>query len=448
MTRTRNAGFVGAQIYEGDIDAIVYKRVLRELAHDLHAIEDIATGAHSPSVPPVVLTMNHSGILRGSLLGMPLLNQTIHRRIIMPAPDRAVYGGSIYLLAAPVFVSPGENAISVVVDAPGAPDMTLEVYDNAGVLQNELALTRDEDDQAQSCMTFLPARVAGEEYYFVIRCTLAEGSWTLIGWRIFVQRLRLAGGASDLPGQDGSTLMPVPVAGVGQSINLEVLHDEYFQDNYALAGKIPNIINRNINAIWEALTGAAIRGHGATTNTDSSATNPTTSRFIAKTRAGAELASEPTIAFPLFSEALGAVRATDTSDPVVNDETPPTEGLTRWFAPFPRELAASTGRKISVRVPDFVASPDSSMKGVILVATDPAKWSGDWEAQVKIDGVSADAWTSFTQIGATNFYKATMSIDDFTPDAVNEFSLQTRNLAGAFTFGELLVVGWGVYFES
>lgn len=446
MTRTRNSFFVGAQIYEGDIDAIVYRRVLRELAHDFNAIEDIVTGAHAGGSP--IDTMNHNGdAYRGSLLGMSLVNQTINRRIAMTAPDRAQYGGSLYLLAAPAFVPPGEACLRVDVDAPGAPTMTLEIFDDAGVQVQELAFTRDEDDQSQTCVTFLPA--TGVEFYFVVRCTLDEGSWSLLGWHISVPRIRLNGGASDLPAQDGSVLMPVPVAGVGQSLNIEVLHDEYFQNNYALPGKLPNIINRNINALWEALTGASIRGHAATTNNDSSATNPTTSRFIAKTRAGAELASEPTVAFPLFSEALGAVRAVN-CQPVVSDETPPTEGLTRWFAPFPRDVDASTGRKLRVRVPDFIASPDSSMKGVILVANDPLKaaWSGDWEGQVKIDGVSADAWTAFTQLGTTNLYKATMSIDDFSPDAVNEFSLQTRNAVSSFAFGELQVVGWGVYFES
>jgi hypothetical protein len=79
VTRTRNAAFGGTSIGDGDIDAVNFTRVLREIVQDFHRVVDVVTGANGISAAD---TMNHDGTDGGgALLRLPSVNQGIQARI-------------------------------------------------------------------------------------------------------------------------------------------------------------------------------------------------------------------------------------------------------------------------------------------------------------------------------------------------------------------------------
>lgn len=444
MTRTRNGSPLGTKTYEGDVDATIFRRVLLEIVQDFHAVEDIVTGEHSPTVPPVVATMNHDGTAgRGSLLGIPIVNQSINVRVGLSTADQLTFGSVVYLLAAPVFVASGETFFAVEVDAGVDTGLTLEVYDSAGALASEMPLSRH-DDGTHRCWQGIVT--TGAVYTFAIRCRI-DGFWNLVGWRIFAPRLTELAGAP-LFGQDGNLLMPVPTAPAGECMNIETIHDQMIGDNYALAGWVVNKLNRNIAALWEALTGAPIDGHASVTNGDSASTDPVTSRFIAHTRAGTDLVSEPLVDFPVLCEAWGAVRKS-TGAPMVNDLSPPTVGLTTWFAPFPVDTSSSRGRIMGVYIPDFPNGAFTTLKMHVLCISEAAKGvPTNWQVRGSTS-VASTPFVALTQLGSTKFYVATTAAVDFTPDAINQLSLEMQQSpASGFVFGELQVLGWCWSYEG
>ncbi len=432
MTRTRNSPPVGLQVYEADVDAIAFKRALLDLAQDFHGVFDIIMADHLPASAPAVLTMNHDGTPgRGSLLGIPIVNQVINAEIVMPTGT--TYEGGMYLLAAPVRLPEGEHSLTVEVDAKGAPPLFLKIWDDAGDLVAEWRMMEDANGTWRVWPQFVtaPAR-----YFFTVR-TYGTRSYTLGGWRVFMDRRQRP--TPSLPSQDGSTVYPVPIAASGDSLAVSKFHDEYFEDDYAVAAKIVSDLNRSINVLEEALTGGPIEGHDEVTNADSDDVNPTTSRFIAHTQAGTDLAAEEAIDFPLWTEAFGCVHAGGM--PSVDDASPPTEGFKTWFAPFPRDVNDSIGRKATIYFPDMPDGASSDLTVDVMFAQDLGVGDpSDWECQVETE-IESSAWVVPTRVGSTIFWEVSFSGLDFDPDTHQEITLRMRK-TGAIIFGEIAVMGW------
>lgn len=446
MTRTRNATFSGTGKYDAITDTPSYTRVLKEIVQDLHLVYDVATGENGIAAAD---TMNHDGTaLGGALLNRPLFDQTINVRMSPSDTDMLTIGtGSVTILAAPVLIPAGQHAYRFEVDTDAsAPSMEIVIYDTAGAVESRLDMAFLPGGSFHHATALFPT--AGVIRYITLKCPFSAGAWELYGWRAVAPAFNESQ-PSIQPTEIGNTL-PVAAAATGVAIPVETFNDEIFLDNYPVPGWIPVNLNRAINALWEATTGAPVPGNVAITNVDESAgvpdsTNPTTSKFLCHGRAG--LAAEPLVDWPMLTEAFGAVKG---GGAVVNG-TPATLGLTEWHAPFPVDVAASIGREAAVYFPDFPAGGVSGLKVQLLVCHAKGKvaWSVDWRGKVSASG-GASAMKAFTQLGTTEYYVANFTFADgldFTPDAVNDIQLSTQKVAGAFLFEEFAVLGWCWYFD-
>lgn len=440
MTRTVNSNFSGTSVYDADVDATMFKRVLREIAQDFHRVYDLVSGEHAFSTSE---TMNHNGEQgRGSLLGIPLINQVINARIGMAEADLSTYGGETYLLAAPVFVPPGETFYTLDVRADGAaPEMWFEVYNTAGVLAQEARLS-GYGDGVQRAFLHFAATTTGELFYVFVRCTIdAPSGWILRSWHMYNSRVNES---VHVPAQVAAAL-PVPTAAVGIPVDVEEFHDNLFTDNFPVSGWLVNKLNRSINALWETMTGAPLPGRIVVTNADSATISPATSRFVAHARAG--WTAEPLVKFPLLAEAFGACLKASGGN-VVDNASPPTQGITEWFAPFPRSTALSTGRNVDAYVPDFPNGVSTSLMCSFLCVNQSGKGTPtNWRVRAQASA-AAPSSVALTQLGSTSFYVATVGPIDFFADVVNLLRMTTQQSpASGFVIGEMRALGWSWYFN-
>jgi hypothetical protein len=346
---------------------------------------------------------------------------------------------SVVLWGAPVFVAAGETLHAVMVDAPGAPAMKVVVLDSTGaeVAQIELDIISGGDRQR----TYVQLADTSVVYYFfiVMEADSADfGSWTLEGIRIWPATEHFSSNGETIA-QEGSP-MPVPTAASGQFAAIETLHDEYFVDDYPTPSHVVSKLNRAINALHEALTGGPADGNDEVTNSDSGAADPATSRFVAHTRAGADLAAEPKIDFPVLSEGLGAIGLG--GDAVVGDAAA-TTGIREWFAPFPTSTSETTCRRVPVYIPDL---PDGDLYATFLCASDTGSPTS-WKMRANI-GSGSSSQVSVAQLGGTAFYVCTVgpisSVERDQP-IIASFTAEKTG-GGDVVFEEISFVGWSIYF--
>jgi hypothetical protein len=451
MTRTRSGSLGGVAPTDADVDQEIFTRCLLQVAQDLNMVYDMVTGANTPGAPPVIPTMKHDGSAQGgSLLAIPVVNTVINQKLIgMSETDSATFGTDIYIACCPIFVAAGEAFFALEVDANEETlALMCEIYDSTGALITA-PLPMDFDAARGTWCAFPQFSVLGVVYYLAVRATVLAASHCSLN---AVRMWPTSGGADapyvdvDAQAPDGSP-QPVPTAAAGAAMQFETIHDQMIADNFATAGWVLNTLNRNINALWEALTGAPVDGNTAVTNADSGSTNPATSRFIAHSRAGADLANEPLIDFPILSEPVGAVRGDGNF--VVENADPPVTGMTAWFAPYPRAAGGTTDvlHRCRVYLPDFPNGGSSNMKVTLMFASSGKGTPTNWQA--RINSVTAGVTTAFAavaRLGATIFYAVTFSGVDFTPDFAELLQVEVKS-AGAFTFEELAFVGWSVYFD-
>lgn len=454
MTRTRNGSITGTYDYDADIDAPIFARVMREIAQDLHMIFDSITGENFPASAPAIQVVDHSGAAgAGSLLGMTSWQQGLFVRPHIHPDDLAVYagnGGSIVLLAKPHWVCDGENILVVEIDAyEDAGEPIAELYDASGALISSQRMSLVAGDMGSGARlgegsgtwgTIFQVVTTGVQNYIVIRRVFDQdrGSIGLYAWRGYAGRV---GPPSVAPPAAVSNAFPVAASG-GQ-LAMETLHDEMFTADYALAGHIPNKLNRVINGLWEYITGAPIPGNTSLTLT-----------YFKEHRRNI-YANEPLPQMPLFGEAIGAFgwdanTAGGEAWSLVNTTDPPTAGMVAWHAPYAVAVTESTLHRCEVFM-DYEMTGNGfkcTVLGVSEMTSDAFKYTPSaWECRVyNVSDGSGSSWTAFAQVGTLPLVQATMNVP-YTGVTNNRFELRLRRSTGTYTFGELAILGWNFYFE-
>src|SRR5574337_1522366 len=107
MARKKNSSFQGATVFDTDVDAPSFQRVVENTVGDVALIFDKVTGSNGETS-----TIIHTGASdRGARLGVPIVNQFIGKSINLTNPvfSKATNGGlgETWLLW-PVFLVPGE----------------------------------------------------------------------------------------------------------------------------------------------------------------------------------------------------------------------------------------------------------------------------------------------------------------------------------------------------
>lgn len=454
MTRTRSGSLGGVSPTDADVDQEIFTRCLLTVVQDLNMVYDQVTGANTPSSPPVVPTLKHDGTPQGgSLLALPIANVVLSQILAFNSADVAAFGSDVYLACFPVFVCAGESAFRLEIDNPD-PDLllTCEIYDTTGALVSTPAFDLRDTFNTGLCWRALPTFPSSSAlFYLAVRMTLPAFLSPFVGsLRMWPTTAGAGADRGDLDAQssDGNP-QPVPAAAAGNALQFETIHDQMLVNNYATAGWILNTLNRNINALWEALTGAPIDGNSTVTNADSATTNPATSRFLAHTQAGTDIALEPQIDFPVFCEPVGAVRGN--CNFVVENADPPATGLTTWFAPYPRAVSSTNCVvwRNRVYMPDFPNGGTNNLKVTLLFACSGKGTPGNWSARINaIVAGSATGYVAVTRLGTTNFYFATFSNVPFTADASELFQVEMKTSSVSFTFEEIAFLGWSIYFDA
>lgn len=458
MTRTRNGSITGTYDFDADVDAPTFARVLREIAQDVHMLYDSVTGQNSPGSAPAIQVIDHSGAAgAGALLGMTSWQQPVWVRPFMSEGDLATYainGGSVILLAKPHFVCDGENVLVVEVDADeDAEDLYCEVYSAAGALIQSSRMSwasgavSSESGEPRGNGTWraiFQFTSTGVQTYVVVRRIYEAGrNWcALQAWRGFSGRV---GGPAQAAFPANGNNLPVTTGGTGIGA-WELLHDEMFTADYALAGHLPNRLNRMLNGLWEYVTGAPVPGNASVQNANF------------KDHRRAAYATEPLIQLPWFGEGLGAYGwngdvGGGEAWALVDTADPPTDGMVSWFAPYPVDVAETTVHRCSVFCDNFDYSTMQLKCTVLATAdmlSDAFKYTPTaWEARVynSAAGTPGSGWVAFTQIGTLPLLAATIYVTPPSPGAHNPFELRTRRPTGTYTFGELAILGWDFFFE-
>lgn len=402
MTRSRNTAFRGITPPESDVDVKAYQRVLLECVQDFHRLFDVCTGENAISSFDTILHNGDGGA--GSLLGVPIINTCVLKvPFLEDASTANVYGGDLYIYAFPAFIPQGEDFYELVLEF-ASPDVDLEVLDMAGASYYGGLVPSDYDGSRHRWR--LQFAGTGERLLFAFRKNIENrGDIPIRHVRMYSTRLN-ADVAPRLSSSTGENPFDVPAAGSGlpadTATGVEILHDEMLVAQYALAGRIVTVLNRNLNAMWEYITGSPVPGNDEVTNADSGASNPATSRFMAHTRA--PFTSEPLVEWPIFAEGAGCCRV-DNGAFCVDNANPGTDGVLDWHVPYPRDLAATTGHQVRVFIPDFPTSPARFKVLAIFINESGKGTPANWEARVTtVSGSSA--WVFVTRVGTTDFWQA------------------------------------------
>lgn len=467
MTRTANTSFGGMAPQDADIDAPTFRTQVLELVQDLNFIADALTGLNAVSAGSVISHNGNGG--QGAPLRRvpwvqpvmaPLRNAGEAARVslFMDSADVATYGGPTYVACVPFLVADGEDLFQLEVEAKYQEhSFTAEVYDSTFAEYNVQPMQESGDSGRHVCSLQFPA--AGQYYVLIRHNLIDEHGGPMYGFQCYPPQVR--GGSQPTPVDDGANPF-----GVGDAVNegWEHIHDEMIQDDYAGASWVLSTLNRNINWLLEYLRGAPPIGNGTLTLADSSSTSPTTSAFFAHARARVQIpddgggttytdisATEPEVQYLLLTEAFGAVLADEAlagSGVTEVVDSAMTSGLLEW-APIIPTYGGTTRRTAHVRrcyVPDF-QSASSRLKARALMVNSNGKGTPTaWDFRVTT-GAGSSAAVAFSRLGTSYFYTAEVTAVPFSSDQVNTFELELARSAGVTQHGEIMLVGWQLYFD-
>lgn len=465
MARKKNSTFQGSSAFDVDVDALTYRRVWENIAGDLALVADKATGEHGETE-----VIDHSGVAgRGSLLGVPIINQFIGRTLHLNYDVGGAAGskdsgkGPTWLYSAWLFISPGEGDVVVHVGWGGS-SAALEkavcyVRDTAA-----FAVVGDDRVPLTEVRGYSGANVMGCRIYnltpglhlLFLEVDTSEGDiehapFDLVSFTASPMRQRRRGGAI-FPRPLDDSPFGVTAPGAAQGF-VPVDYDEAaFSDGVAINGHMVFRHNRLINALYEYITGWRAGGNAARTLVDHDGaaapdgTNPARSRALAHTRS--LYANEPEIAWPVWSECFGAFKVD--GGLVVDAASPPTGGMLKWFAPWRRATttaitALQNMRRLRATLPDFQTT-SSRLKWAVLAGTD----GGDvtqWVAHVSAGGATATA--NFAVIPGTGgkLAMASGSALAFVADVETDIIVGLSRASPIGAVDECVLIAACMYFE-
>lgn len=449
MARIKNASFVGAAPRTVVADASITQGWLANAVGDTALVSDKCTGENSET------PITHTGAGDGCPLRLPLAAQHLNRSLILVGST--VGESNFYILAVPWFVPTGEaNLYSLEADirTPAGVEITCEVLDStgatlAGAIQGITVESIEEDrpgaqriSRAQRWRWVLQILTPGTYYILVKRPCLfidQDPDGRIVSWTLDHVR-PTAGDANGLSSGNGGTAIGDPYETNASTFTPSTDHDTYDEEvtvDGPLSAYVLTRLNRQINALWERITGALIPGN-ATYQTTTTWDNNRSS-----------FTAEGLLDFPMTIVALGACNA-DSSKPSVGDYTDltPSDGLIDWtMHPTTRTMSWGFLTTLAVQCPSFSAS-SSTLKAKVLINVGSGKTSANWRFRGNsAAGASSDV--AAVQIGSSNFFVASITAIPFTASADNLLSIEISNTATTAGLGteEIDVLGVVLYYE-
>ena len=216
-----------------------------------------------------------------------------------------------------------------------------------------------------------------------------------------------------------------------------------FDDGLPISSYHTAGLNRWQNGMFEYGSGLPPGDDLSYVHADSGTVRPTRSEFLAHVRAG--FASEGLPDFPLLGVFLGAAKRDGFF--VVDAIEPPVDGMTEWYAPWPK---TSTGlpldiAKQRINLPDFPLT-DMVLHVAVLAVQGPS-YAGTWSIDVDVSGGGAVG--NFSAVGgSTNLLRATAAISAvWSGDAANTVNIGISRTVGARAVGEIAILGYELWFE-
>lgn len=448
MARIKNPTFAGAVPRSVVADASIRADWLANVAGDVAKVSDLATGENSET------PITHTGNGDGCPLRLPLAAQHLDRSLI-------IYGSTIaeddfYVLAVPIFVGAGEaNIYRLDVDMRtlAGAIVTLEVRDSTGATVSGPtpgeAIDTDDDlpgasrvSRAQRFRWDFQVVSSGVYYVLVKRpCYFsdADPDARLVSWTLDHVRPTV-GESNGITAGNGGTAISDPYE-THATFTPSTDHDTYDEEvtvDGPLSAYVLTRINRQLNTLWEYITGAVIPGnatHQCSTTWDNNR---------------ASFTSEGQLDFPIAVVALGACHG-DTGKPAVGDYTDstPADGLIGWTThPLSESATNDNVTSLLVTLPSFDTSSSDLKCKVLVHAPNGAGTASDWRFRV-LNGTTATASSAvaLVQVGSSNFLVATITGVPFSASADNVLNIQIAHNAAGAGVDQLDILGACFYFE-
>lgn len=464
MARKKNTTFAGASVYDADVDAPTFRRLVEDGIGDTALVFDILTGSNGETN-----TITHAGGGRGCPLGLPLVNQFMNGNLALSsASAKNVSGGVGDTIIAPyvIFLPPGEDTIVVEVYLALSGRVTtsvlqphLRVLSCDGLLATQadvgMTLISGYDDG----LSLLVASVSGlsSGYHLVFPSVDTESiaaeflNASTIGWGTIVcvcihhglHQATLNGG----PLQQGVNGVGVSIPGATEGVVHRNFDTTMFSNEDPICSYLLGGWNRNLNGLDEYQRGWPAGGNATYTHVDEDGagvadnTNPARPRFEAHTRS--IYAAEGEVAFPVFAETFGAWLSAGKF--TVGLAEPPTIGMLDWYAPWPITTAAQDIRSMLIPVPNF-KTVSSKLKMAVLLGTE-ARTLGAWSFFGTTSSGTSAAATPVSLGGDNTLWLARITGIPFVGDGDEVVSVRCSRTGVKVGIDEIAVLGACLHFE-
>lgn len=449
MARIKNTSFVGAAPRTVVADASITQGWLANAVGDTALVSDKCTGENSET------PITHTGAGDGCPLRLPLAAQHLDRSLTLVGDGSTIPAAPFYILAVPVFIPAGEGGqyrLTVDVSPYRSDAVTAEVLSSAGtvdwgpypglreavagvVVASEVAAVGVGSRLGESVRWSVTLGV-GTSYILVKRpCRYIEQdpNATLFSWSLDHDRT-YAGEANGLSVGNGGTAIGDPYKTNASTFTSSTDHDTFDEEvtvDGPLSAYVLTRLNRQINALWERITGALIPGN-ATYQTTTTWDNNRSS-----------FTAEGLLDFPMTIVALGACHG-DTGKPSVGDYTDltPSDGLIDWtMHPTTRTTVLGNLTTLVLQCPSFSAS-SSTLKAKVLIHA-PGGAAPNWRFHIN----SGAGVAPVVIAGSPNFFVASITAIPFTASAPNTFNVQVSNTTIEALADPIDVLGVVLYYE-
>lgn len=438
MARIKNASFVGVSLRDVVADAPIKTSWLRNVVGDLALLVDRVTGRNGET------PINHTGGVNGCPMRIPLAAQHLDRSLVLSG--NAVSKDDMFVLAVPVFVPAGHDGslrLEVDMRSPSGFVAFLDVINSSGssIINPTPSVESDLDEEEQSArrvsrhQRYSWVFSLGPGLYFVRvkrRCTFLneDPDGRLVSWTLDYARTSLSGSGLAMIGDVTNAYR---ASSAFTSSTIHDTYDEEVQEDGPLSAYVLTRVNRQINTLWEYVTGSRIPGNSAYQCSTTWNNNR------------ASFTSEGLLDFPLACVVVGAAVE---GKSIVNDYTlsSPTDGLLgHCVHPTTRSTTNENVCSVMMQTPSFRTSP-SDLRCTVLCHA-PGGSATNWRFRVS-SSAGASSAVAPSQIGITNFFFATITSVPFTSSSSLNMNVQIANVAnGALGSERLDVLGVCFYFD-
>lgn len=444
MTRLVATSFTGSAPRDCVRGAPIYRRAYRRAVGEIAKIYQTFTGEYGEAN-----TIRHIGGVRGCPLNLAVANQDVSESLIIAAGGNE---DTYWVVACPVFIPTGAaGAYQLQVDMHDPKDFALQANQNnaryTGVFCQimDSTFTSTQGPNQGVISDSFGKREGGEDTYpmetqemyktFSWTVQLAAGiNYILVdaylytnpnkqffrGWRCFpVRNSNVQASSSQvIPAIGNKYLCDSTLT----ASTIETIHAESIDENGPLCGYVTYKTNRNINKLWELITGDKIPGNETYISNQPFRHN------------AAIFAAEPSIDIPLGSYCMGSATSLYAGTLKPNDialDSNPTTGLTGYYRAPRRHCASQVCHKTYIRTPYQKSS--AAVKKAILLFRREAGTATNYRFNVRINGGSSGTEATPVLLSG-DYYKAEITNIPMVADSYNLLELFIRHTVPAASF--------------